>query len=400
MMLAPTPRLRQRTPAPAPRGKRTLASILREHGGLESAVAVDLVFEICDALTRAHAEGVVHGDLGAHCVRLAWPPDPLAGLGEVEIFSLGDDADRISMITARPNGAWSMEKSATLAPEQRVVGQRVDARADVWAVGALVRTMLRGDPPRTLQPLVAACLAPDPAERPQTIEEVAEKIASYASSPPDCYARLAHWRATIFNRAAVEKAETTAAAIALERLDRFALDRARGPHASELADVADVEDDDDAMPTTLHASAYENEGGVPLAASELSPLITPQPVMSPLATPAAIPSGFLAPPEPSQRELPAPAPQRRKGLLLGVVVFAAIACVVLGITTGFVATRSVTAVTATESAPSAELAPPPVAAQPPREADAVPTITPASLPEAPIPTFTPASLPEARARRR
>lgn len=399
MMLATSPR-----PRPRPIGKkRPLAFVLREHGALDTSLAVDVIFEICDGLARAHAEGVVHGDLGAHCVRLAWPPDPAVGVGEVEIFSIGDDNDRISMITAS-SGGWSMKKTATLAPEQRTVGARVDARADIWAVGALLRTMLGGTPPRTLLPLVDACLDPDPTRRPQTIEEVGEKIASYASSPPDCYARIAQWRTATRRRQEVVRSETTAAARALERLDRFALDRALGPR-EELVDPADIENVEE-------ASAYDELGFEKsrLKAEDLSPLITPPPFQSPLATPVDVPSGLLSDGtrQDTLRLPPQPPAQPRAFVLFVMGIVAAISCIVFGISMGFYAVRRVTAPPkaadeTVEAAPArtAKTAPPaPVKPVKKEEAKATDdAVTPASLPDSPLPTFTPSSLPEARARR-
>src|SRR4051812_36835447 len=67
------------------REKRSLASILRDQGPLTVTEAVDIVLDVCDELSNAHTNGVVHGDLGVHRVRTVWPRVPMAG---VDIFAL------------------------------------------------------------------------------------------------------------------------------------------------------------------------------------------------------------------------------------------------------------------------------------------------------------------------
>src|SRR5262249_30722810 len=126
--------------------KRSLASLLRDHGPLSVMDAVDVVLDVCDELSNAHANGVVHGDLGPHRVRTVWPRMPGQS---VDIFALGED----------DSAAFAFRTSSVallVAPEQRD-GRAVDARADVWAVGALLHWLIAALPP-TMDP-VARTLA-------------------------------------------------------------------------------------------------------------------------------------------------------------------------------------------------------------------------------------------------
>ena len=68
--------------------KRSLASILRDHGPIPVTDAVDIALDVCDELASAHANGIVHGDLGMHRVRTHWPR--IRGQ-RVDIFSLGEN---------------------------------------------------------------------------------------------------------------------------------------------------------------------------------------------------------------------------------------------------------------------------------------------------------------------
>src|SRR4051812_4263994 len=56
------------------REKRTLAAWLRERGVFSTAHGVEIALDICEALSVAHENGVIHGQLGLSCVRLAFAP--------------------------------------------------------------------------------------------------------------------------------------------------------------------------------------------------------------------------------------------------------------------------------------------------------------------------------------
>lgn len=175
--------------------KHSLAHILRDHGPLPPAIAVDLALDVCDALASAHANGVVHGDLGLHRVRTVWPRRPNDG---VDIFQLVSDDTAAHAFRANRAGTL-------VSPEQRAA-RTVDARADVWAVGMLLHWMLTGQPPavdgvvrlqmlpRALVQTIESCIAGDPALRPASVDEIAMVLGSFASCPTERFERLAQRR--------------------------------------------------------------------------------------------------------------------------------------------------------------------------------------------------------------
>jgi len=487
------PRLRK-----TERARRTLASIVREHGKLPTARAVDVAFAVGEALANAHQQGIVHGSLGMHCVRLAWPL--VDADFEVDIFAYEEREPSVVAIAVAATG-WQTERASCLAPELRggVGGARgaakpaVTARADVYSLGALLESILDTKPTGTLRALLDDCLAEDPAQRPATIEEVQARVASYATWAPRCFERLAARREAA-ERARLARAggAVSEGALVLARLDDAAIareidacgadedDASRIAARAELPDLA-ADDDDDAvtvLATEAHAYARKPAGQgraedrpagaeimvVDVADVELfdedgraaevaisepltMPLVLPEPavpveVSEALTMPLSVlvsstRADAFSPSRPRDREprvivdvrgepasaiessadeSRAHAARRRKMLVL--VLGAAAPCVVIGLSLGLMLTRGVapsalgtTTTTVATMAATASPVPPPAAttttvtaAPPPTPQNetagptdpaepAVPTVTPASLPDV---TFTPSALPDAR----
>ncbi len=139
----------------------TLRDVLREHvGGVLDPNAVfnliDVVVKMCDALAFAHSRGVVHCDIK--------PSNVMIGdFGEVYLMDWGiarvrgTQPDRASYLPpksddAPPSGNTTgdavLGTASYMSPEQ-AEGNRVllDARSDVFAVGAVLYDILCGRPP-------------------------------------------------------------------------------------------------------------------------------------------------------------------------------------------------------------------------------------------------------------
>jgi tRNA A-37 threonylcarbamoyl transferase component Bud32/tetratricopeptide (TPR) repeat protein len=112
---------------------RDLSDVIRS-GELGIEESVGLMEQICDALAFAHAAGVVHRDLKPANIHVL--PDGQAKVMDFGLARLGGSSEmtRAGAVMGTPN---------YMAPEQ-VRGERVDARADVFSLGAVFHEMLSG----------------------------------------------------------------------------------------------------------------------------------------------------------------------------------------------------------------------------------------------------------------
>lgn len=154
-------------------GGETMRERLARSGPRPLQEAVALLRDVADALAYAHASGIVHRDLK--------PGNVLCVGDHAFLFDFG--IAKFESGTERPHATMPGIPIGTpgyMAPEQ-AASRPVDHRADIYAWGLLARELftgtrtperalqeLRPDAPRSLVALVEACLAIDPAERPQS----------------------------------------------------------------------------------------------------------------------------------------------------------------------------------------------------------------------------------------
>ena len=110
---------------------------------LPCAVAVDYVLQACAGIAEAHANGIVHRDLKPQNLFLAKrslgaPIVKVLDFGIAKLESDGADLTRTRDIFGTP---------LYMAPEQLRGAKEVDARADLWAIGAILYRLVTGHPP-------------------------------------------------------------------------------------------------------------------------------------------------------------------------------------------------------------------------------------------------------------
>jgi serine/threonine-protein kinase len=181
-----------------------LETLVRAHGPLPASRVVHILRQVCESLEEAHASGLVHRDIkpaNIHLGRLGLRDD-FAKVLDFGLVKRQVEAD-VTFTQATSAGEAS-GTPAYMAPET-ALGQDVDGRADLYALGCVAYYLLTGrlvfegqglqqivkrlqeDPvppsqrtelqiPHTLDALVMSLLARDPAGRPATAAEVRARL--------------------------------------------------------------------------------------------------------------------------------------------------------------------------------------------------------------------------------
>jgi serine/threonine protein kinase len=187
-------------------------------GPLPAERVVEYMLQACEALAAAHAIGVIHRDV---------KPDNLfvtrhAGLETLKLLDFGISK---AGLTGRVLGSdvrtstvsFVMGTPLYMSPEQLRSSTEIDCRTDVWSMGTVMYELLCGKPPfregsipeicaaileasppelpprcsEALKAVVMRCLEKDPAQRFQTVAELANALAPLAASDARAYASRA-----------------------------------------------------------------------------------------------------------------------------------------------------------------------------------------------------------------
>ncbi|MEP6923281.1 MAG: serine/threonine-protein kinase [Pyrinomonadaceae bacterium] len=119
---------------------RSLREFIRDEGGSSLERAVSIVRQIADALTIAHSNEIVHGDLATDNILVAERGN--ADFVKVLDFGAVRDLDFDDEKTVVRS-----ELPFYKAPEQLAGGGAADSRTDIYALGILLFEILTGKPP-------------------------------------------------------------------------------------------------------------------------------------------------------------------------------------------------------------------------------------------------------------
>ena len=141
-----------------------LGSYLEKVGKLPISEAVHVTRQVARALGAAHAHGIVHRDVKPENVFLAGPS------ATVKVLDFG--ISKIAEATESLTKTGTVMGTPDYMPPEQARGDRVDARADIYAVGAILYRAVTGRKPFDgLDPMaiLTAVLTQEP-ERPTTLE--------------------------------------------------------------------------------------------------------------------------------------------------------------------------------------------------------------------------------------
>lgn len=186
-----------------------LSARLETFGPLPVDEAVEYVLQACDALAEAHLLGIVHRDLKPANLFCTTGRD---GLPLIKVLDFG--------ISKTVSGPQLSEEGLTrsrsvlgspeyMSPEQIATPRTVDARTDIWSLGAILFELLTGrvpfeaegllalavriandrspslaglrpDAPSDLEPVIRKCLEKDRATRYRDVGELAAALVAFA----------------------------------------------------------------------------------------------------------------------------------------------------------------------------------------------------------------------------
>jgi serine/threonine-protein kinase len=195
-----------------------LGVLIAEQGKLPIEDVCEIGLQACEALAEVHAAGIVHRDLKPSNLFVTWRADgsPCLKLLDFGISKFTVHPDDASVDPALTATATIMGSPSYMSPEQLRSTKEVDARTDVWALGAVLYEAVTGKPafrgetvpqvcfmigseepaapsslraeiPPELERILLACLDKN-AETRATVVDLARVLAVYA--PPRAQASL------------------------------------------------------------------------------------------------------------------------------------------------------------------------------------------------------------------
>ncbi|MBI2392520.1 MAG: serine/threonine protein kinase [Deltaproteobacteria bacterium] len=147
-----------------------LRNHLKREPPLDVATAADFAVQICEGLAEVHARGVVHRDLKPSnlFVTLRSDGSPLLKILDFGISKWASEMDAEEEELTKTGAVLGSPKY--MAPEQLFGSHTVDARADVWSLGAILYELLTGRPPFEEPTFARLCVrisSGRPPERPR-----------------------------------------------------------------------------------------------------------------------------------------------------------------------------------------------------------------------------------------
>ena len=165
----------------------TLADVMRAEGALDPERAITVALPVLEALDHAHRAGIVHRDIKPDNILIE------AGSGRPLLVDFGI-SKRVNETTplAEAHDGVIFGTPIYMSPEQALGQHDVDARTDIYAMGALLYHMIVGAPPFT-------------GETAHDI--VAQHLTEPVRFPPERAAAMPAWLGDVILRAMAKQPE-------------------------------------------------------------------------------------------------------------------------------------------------------------------------------------------------
>ena len=184
----------------------SLERFVQTYGPMEPARVVYVLRQVCHSLAEAHARGLVHRDIKPANIFLCrlGPDDDFVKVLDFGLVKHAAPAATVTQLTVAGIAAGT---PAYMAPEIALARPEIDGRADLYSLGCVAYFLLTGQfvfaadtaiaaalahvndqpvPPSArssfqipvrLDALILQCLAKDPAERPASAVDLANRLA-------------------------------------------------------------------------------------------------------------------------------------------------------------------------------------------------------------------------------
>jgi serine/threonine protein kinase len=138
---------------------------------------------VCDAVSFAHSKGVIHRDLKPANVMVGEFGEVLVldwGVAKRAAEVAGDTSHALSVETGDTGDGVAVGTPGFMAPEQLVAAAAVDMRADVFALGAMLRELMTsGKVAAPLRAVIAKATAPTASDRYPSVDALAADVRAW-----------------------------------------------------------------------------------------------------------------------------------------------------------------------------------------------------------------------------
>jgi TolB-like protein/tRNA A-37 threonylcarbamoyl transferase component Bud32/Tfp pilus assembly protein PilF len=192
----------------------SLATVIRREKQLPIEDALRYAREVADALSYAHAHGVVHRDIKPDNIMIESGHAVVADFGIAKALASAGD------VTALTGTGMSVGTPSYMSPEQATGDRDVDGRSDLYSLGCVLYEMLAGQPPfsgATIDVLVRQHIMTPPPPvtqfRPAVPPAVADALArALAKAPADRFNPVGQFASAIGSGGSVGVTTQTGAA--------------------------------------------------------------------------------------------------------------------------------------------------------------------------------------------